>query len=257
MTGETRTGILGGTFDPVHLGHRDVAVAARTALGLDTVLLIPSRVPPHRHRAPVASGPDRLAMVELAAAAEPGLEASDLELTSDGLSYTSRTLDTLTGGRNPSQFFFITGADAFAEISTWHDYPDVLDLSHFVVVSRPGHPTSQLKERHPALAHRMRHPAQAHRMRHPAQAHRMRHPAQANRMRNPAHVDGMPLPVVDPGRPADLSTAVWLVEAATRDISSSDIRMRRAAGLPIDDLVSPSVAAYVLEHRLYTDITPD
>ena len=231
MTGETRTGILGGTFDPVHLGHRDVAVAARTALGLDTVLLIPSRVPPHRHRAPVASGPDRLAMVELAAAAEPGLEASDLELTSDGPSYTSRTLDTLTGGRNPSQFFFITGADAFAEISTWHDYPDVLDLSHFVVVSRPGHPTSQLKERHPALAHRMRHPAQAHRMR--------------------------PLPVVDPGRPADLSTAVWLVEAATRDISSSDIRMRRAAGLPIDDLVSPSVAAYVLEHRLYTDITPD
>ena len=231
MTGETRTGILGGTFDPVHLGHRDVAVAARTALGLDTVLLIPSRVPPHRHRAPVASGPDRLAMVELAAAAEPGLEASDLELTSDSPSYTSRTLDTLTGGRNPSQFFFITGADAFAEISTWHDYPDVLDLSHFVVVSRPGHPTSQLKERHPALAHRMRHPAQAHRMR--------------------------PLPVVDPGRPADLSTAVWLVEAATRDISSSDIRMRRAAGLPIDDLVSPSVAAYVLEHRLYTDITPD
>ena len=231
MTGETRTGILGGTFDPVHLGHRDVAVAARTALGLDTVLLIPSRVPPHRHRAPVASGPDRLAMVELAAAAEPGLEASDLELTSDGPSYTSRTLDTLTGGRNPSQFFFITGADAFAEISTWHDYPDVLDLSHFVVVSRPGHPTSQLKERHPAQAHRMRHPAQAHRMR--------------------------PLPVDDPGRPADLSIAVWLVEAATRDISSSDIRMRRAAGLPIDDLVSPSVAAYVLEHRLYTDITPD
>ena len=239
MTGETRTGILGGTFDPVHLGHRDVAVAARTALGLDTVLLIPSRVPPHRHRAPVASGPDRLAMVELAAAAEPGLKASDLELTSDGPSYTSRTLDTLTGGRNPSQFFFITGADAFAEISTWHDYPDVLDLSHFVVVSRPGHPTSQLKERHPALAHRMRHSALARRMRHPAQAHRT------------------PLLVDDPGRPADLSTAVWLVEAATRDISSSDIRMRRAAGHPIDDLVSPSVAAYVLEHRLYTDITPD
>ena len=221
MTSVIRTGILGGTFDPVHLGHRDVAVAARTALGLDTVLLIPSRVPPHRHQAPVASGPDRLAMVELAAAAEPGLEASDLELTSDGPSYTSRTLDTLTRGQEPSQFFFITGADAFAEISTWHDYPDVLDLSHFVVVSRPGHPTSQLKERHPALADRMR------------------------------------STMVDTGRPADLSTAVWLVEAATRDISSSDIRIRRASGLPIDDLVSPSVAAYVLEHRLYTDITPD
>ena len=231
MSGETRTGILGGTFDPVHLGHRDVAAAARTALGLDTVLLIPSRVPPHRHRAPVASGPDRLAMVELAAAGEHGLEASNLELTSDGPSYTSRTLDTLTRGRNPSQFFFITGADAFAEISTWHNYPDVLDLSHFVVVSRPGHPTSQLKQRHPALADRMRHPAPAGPMRQPA----------------PAATD----------RPTDGSTVVWLVEAATRDISSSDIRMRRAAGLPIDDLVSPSVAAYVLQHQLYTDITQD
>ena len=222
MTGRTRTGILGGTFDPVHLGHRDVAMAARAALGLDTVLLVPSLVPPHRQHPPAASGHDRLAMVELAAADDKGLEASDLELRSEGPSYTSRTLETLTRGNDPLQFFFITGADAFAEISSWHDYPDVLDLSHFVVVSRPGHPTAQLAQQLPELATRMRRPPS-----------------------DPA------------GHPADMATGVWLIDADTQDISSSDIRMRRAAGLPIGDLVSPSVAAYVIEHQLYTKATPD
>ena len=222
MTGRTRTGILGGTFDPVHLGHRDVAMAARAALGLDTVLLVPSRVPPHRNRPPAASGPDRLAMVELAATGDEGLEANDLELRSKGPSYTSRTLETLTRGHDPLQFFFITGVDAFAEIASWHDYPDVLDLSHFVVVSRPGHPTSQLTQQLPDLATRMRRP-----------------------------------PSDTGGHAADVATAVWLIDAATRDISSSDIRVRRAAGLPIDDLVSPAVAAYVIEHQLYTKATPD
>jgi len=222
VTGRTRTGILGGTFDPVHLGHRDVAMAARAALGLDTVLLVPSLLPTHRHRAPAASGPDRLAMVELAAADDEGLEASDLELRSEGPSYTSRTLETLTRGYDPLQFFFITGADAFAEIASWHDYPDVLDLSHFVVVSRPGHTASQLTQQLPDLATRMRR-----------------------------------LPSDTGSNPADAATAVWLIDAATRDISSSDIRMRRATGLPIDDLVSPPVAAYVIEHQLYTKATSD
>lgn len=222
MTGKTRTGVLGGTFDPVHLGHLDVAMAARAALGLDTVLLVPSRVPPHRNRPPAASGPDRLAMVELAAAGDEGLEASDLELRSEGPSYTSRTLETLTRGHDPLQFFFITGADAFAEIASWHDYPDVLDLSHFVVVSRPGHPTSQLTQQLPDLATRMRRP-----------------------------------PSGAASNPDNVGPAVWLIDAATRDISSSDIRMRRSAGLPIDDLVSPSVAAYVTAHQLYTKATLD
>jgi nicotinate-nucleotide adenylyltransferase len=163
-------------------------------------------------------------MVELASAGGEGLEASDLELTSNGPSYTSRTLEALTRGRDPLQFFFITGADAFAEIASWRDYPGVLDLSHFVVVSRPGHPTSQLRQRHPDLASRMRRPL-----------------ADADASRSGTNG----------------TTAVWLVDAVTRDISSSDIRTRRAAGRSIDDLVSPSVAAYVLEHRLYTTATPD
>ncbi len=86
----------------------------------------------------------------------PGWEASDLELAREGPSYTSDTLTTLAGeGLTPLQIFFITGADAFAEIATWHRYPQVLDLAHFVVVARPGARLSALAERLPDLAPRM------------------------------------------------------------------------------------------------------
>ena len=86
-----------------------------------------------------------------------GLEASDLELTSPGPSYTADTLQRLhEAGLRRDQIFFITGADAFAEIETWSRYPAVLDLSHFVVVSRPGHDAASLRDTLPAIAPRMR-----------------------------------------------------------------------------------------------------
>src|SRR5438093_1417026 len=126
-----RTGILGGTFDPIHLGHLEAAEAARRNLQLDRVLLLPSRTPPHRSLEPRASVYHRFAMTALAAA-ERGMLASDLELRRDGPSYTALTLEALhREGYVPGQLFFITGSDAFAEISTWHDYPPLFELSHF------------------------------------------------------------------------------------------------------------------------------
>ena len=222
MSAKLRTGVLGGTFDPVHLGHRDVAVAARNALGLEVVLLVPTRVPLHRPRSPIASAAHRFAMVQLAAADEDWFEVSDVELASDGPSYTSLTLQTLTHGNDAAQYFFITGADTFAEIATWHDYPGVLDLSHFLVVSRPGHPVGRLRHQLPELASRMR-------------------------LTGDVSGDGRTT-----GR-----TAIWLIDAQTRDISSSEIRTRLALGRPIDDLVSHSVAAYVVRHSLYTETGVD
>jgi nicotinate-nucleotide adenylyltransferase len=99
-------------------------------------------VPAHRAAEPVAAPADRLAMAELAAAhaGEP-FRASDLELTRAGTSYTADTLRALhDAGYDPWQIFFLTGADAFAEIATWRDYPALLDLAHFVVCARPGSP---------------------------------------------------------------------------------------------------------------------
>ncbi len=216
-------GILGGTFDPIHLGHVGAALAAREALALDEVLLIPSHHPPHRVREPRASAYHRFAMVALTTSAHDRLLACDVELVSSGPSYTSRTLARLhEGGLEPRQLFFITGADAFAEIASWNQYPAILDLTHFVVVSRPGHPVANLPTRLPALAGRMRTVSDVESAR-----------AEAER-----------------------STAVFLVEADTPDVSSTEIRARAAAGRDLDGLVPPVVERYIVRHGLYAlDLT--
>src|SRR5690349_1230639 len=136
-----RLGLFGGTFDPVHAGHLDVAQAARRALALDEVWMVPARLPPHRV-APVASAAHRFAMVSLAVQDQDGLLASDLEMETPGPSYTSDTLSRLEQrGVALSSVFFVIGADAFRDIPAWKDFPAVLGRCHYVVVSRPGQPT--------------------------------------------------------------------------------------------------------------------
>ena len=147
-----RLGILGGTLDPVHVGHVETALAARDALALDRVLLLPSRIPPHRPLQPSASPFHRFAMAALAVNGIEGVEASDIELGAPGPSYTASTLERFhESGTRPSQIFFILGADAFAEIETWNRYPRVLDMANFVVVSRPGYDSHRIVESLPAL----------------------------------------------------------------------------------------------------------
>jgi nicotinate-nucleotide adenylyltransferase len=206
-----RVGLLGGTFDPIHMGHLDVAEAAQAALGLEEVRLLPAALPPHR-RPPFASAAHRLAMARAAAESRAGLVASDVEIQSAGPSYTADTLDRLAAaGLDLRTVFFITGADAFREIATWKGYPDLLDRCHFVVVSRPGCPVSALPAALPELSTRM---------------------------------TEAPEPV--PGRPA-----VFLVDAETAPVSSTDIRRRVAHGESIEGLVPPAVAAYIDQHGLY------
>lgn len=225
-------GVLGGTFDPIHLGHVAAAVAAQQALSLESILLIPSRIPPHRADPVTAGVEDRFAMARLAAAGQPGWSASRIELDREGPSYTYDTLlslrQTLRGeaamsdGRGVMgdgaagvewQIFFITGADAFAEIASWSRYPAVLDLAHFVVVSRPGITLDSLRERVPSAFSR---------------------PLDSARGKQPS-----------------AKTRVILVEAHTPDISSTDIRRRVRAGQTISGYVPDPVADYIRDHRLY------
>ena len=209
----TRLGILGGTFDPVHYGHLDAALAAQRAIGLDELRLMPSGEPPHKPPAHQAPGENRLAMAALAVRGLDGLSASDFELRAPGPSYTSVTLRRLADeeGHDPAQLFFVLGSDAFLDIVRWHDYPALLDRGHFVVVSRPDAAGASMQARMPALAGRM-------------------HPA------DPA-ATGPP--------------AIWLVDADTRDVSSSAIRRRIAGGENHDHLLPPAVAAYIVRHGLY------
>ena len=214
MSGPQRTGILGGTFDPIHLGHVEAADAARRALGLDVVIIVPSLTPPHRVPQPCASVFHRFAMAALAVAGRPGLVTSDLELRIDTPSYTSATLARLHAqGFEPSQLFFITGSDAFAEIATWYDYPHLLDLSHFAVISRRGTSLDSLPRLLPNLAGRMRDARDA--------------------------------------RPDGMTPSIFLVDALTPHVSSTEIRRRVAAGEPLDGLVPELVAGHIRTHRLY------
>ena len=143
-----KTGVLGGTFDPIHLGHIAAADAAQQALSLDSILLMPSRIPPHRAAPTTASAEDRYAMAHLAAQERAGWTASRVEIDRNGPSYSYDTLLEL--GKPPSDVFFILGADAFAEIATWSRYPAILDLANFVVVSRTGITLDSLRARVPS-----------------------------------------------------------------------------------------------------------
>jgi nicotinate-nucleotide adenylyltransferase len=217
MTAHRRLGVIGGTFDPIHVGHLAAARAAATTVGLDEVVFVPSHEPPHRAAGPRASSFHRFAMVSLAVAPEPGFLASDLELLRPGLSFTADTLRTLHAeGRPASHLFFIIGTDAFAEIATWHDYPALLGLAHFVVISRPGRSFDGLRERLPQLADRM-----------------------------------CEMPGGQAGEKQAASPHIFLVHADTPDVSSTEIREKAVAGGEIAGLVPAGVEEHIRRHQLY------
>lgn len=134
-----RLGILGGTFNPIHNGHLAMAEAARTAQGLDRVLLVPSARPPHKTSVELASPDDRLEMVRLAVKGREGLAASGLEVTRPGTSFTVDTLEQLRREYPDAELYFIIGADSIPELPGWKNSRRILELARVVAVNRPGH----------------------------------------------------------------------------------------------------------------------
>ena len=134
-----RLGLLGGTFDPIHLGHLRAAENAREALGLDEVLFVPSGTPPHRP-GPAASGLDRYAMVCLATAENPRFLPSPLELERQGPSYTVETVEGLRAARPQDALVLIVGSDAFPEMSGWRCAERLFASCEVAIVERPGAP---------------------------------------------------------------------------------------------------------------------
>jgi len=141
-----RLGILGGTFDPVHVGHLALAEAARTAFGLARVLFIPAAVPPHKPGGAVAAAEDRLAMVRRAVDAAPYFAVSEVELERQGPSYTVDTLANLQQRHPGAELYFITGADEVLALDTWHDPQRLLQLARFIAATRPGFDLSRLAQ---------------------------------------------------------------------------------------------------------------
>jgi nicotinate-nucleotide adenylyltransferase len=205
-------GLLGGTFDPIHEGHLDVARAARLALKLDEVWLIPARRPSHR-TLPVASAAHRFAMAALAAVSDPSMRLNDAEMEHDRPSFTIDTIDRLEHD-TPSlagRFVFITGADAFRDIRTWHRWEALLDRCHFAVVSREALPAASLRDHLPGLASRM----------------------------------------IDAPCTLTSSPGIFLIDAVTTRVSSTAVRRALAAGESMKGLLPDAVAEYAVRQRLY------
>ncbi len=143
-----RIGVLGGTFDPVHLGHLVVASEVCAALSLDKVLFVPALRQPFKETTGHASPADRLAMCRAAVADDDRFDVSDVDILRGGVTYTVDTLADLSVDFPGAELFFIAGADSIARLSEWRHPERLMKLARFVGVSRPGYAQTALMEPH-------------------------------------------------------------------------------------------------------------
>ena len=210
-------GLMGGTFNPVHLGHLRIAEEARELCRLDRVLFIPAGDPPHKPLAGEVSFARRREMVRLAIAGNPAFELSDVEGQRGGKSYSIDTIGYFHTQRPADRLFFIIGSDSFLEIGLWHRYAEIFRLCSLIVVERPGRTVADPLEALPvAIRGEFSYTDAPRRLQH-ASGH---------------------LVHVLKGRPLDISSTV--------------IRSLVAAGSPITHLVPPAVEAYIKSQRIYT-----
>lgn len=138
-----KLGIIGGTFDPIHMGHLTIAENARYYFKLDKVLFMLSAQPPHKDQQQVSDTHHRLRMVEMAIADNKCFEASTLEMEREGASYTVDTLRQFHANLAHPELYFIIGSDSLFDLVNWYHYEDIASLCTLVSVSRPGYVNQQ------------------------------------------------------------------------------------------------------------------
>ncbi|WP_028588713.1 nicotinate-nucleotide adenylyltransferase [Paenibacillus massiliensis] len=132
-----KVGIMGGTFDPIHIGHMLAAEAARDGYALDQIWFMPSHIPPHKHAAG-ATGEQRLAMTREAVACNSAFEVLDLEIRRGGVSYTIDTIRALQELHPDKDFYFIIGADMVNYLAAWEQIEELASRITFIGLRRPG-----------------------------------------------------------------------------------------------------------------------
>jgi nicotinate-nucleotide adenylyltransferase len=212
-------GIFGGTFDPIHRGHMAMARRAVERFGLDRLLLVPAWQPPHKTGRTLAAWRHRFAMAGLACQDLDRVHVSAVEKIRSGMSFTVETLEHFRGRVGPdAPIVFLMGSDSLAELPAWKDHARLLELAHILVAPRPG------VERNLALA------------------------ALGPDLRRRAVTESE-----QEGPPAGPAGSILWLDWQPLDLSGSEIRRRLGAGEPIEDLVPPPVAAYILRHRIYPE----
>ncbi|MBI3783551.1 MAG: nicotinate-nucleotide adenylyltransferase [Deltaproteobacteria bacterium] len=212
-----RIGILGGTFNPVHLAHLRSAEEVREAQQLDRVLFIPSANPPHKSRSDLASAAHRIAMVRRAIAGNPAFRVSSIETERRGRSYSVDTLRLLSRQTRRAEFTFILGLDAFHDIGTWKEYRELFGLCDVVVTSRPPHANPPLNTLLPVAA--------------------QKDFCYLRNINELEHKTGH---------------RIVFQEISGLEISATSLREHLARGQSIKYLVPASVERYIAAHRLYS-----
>ena len=222
-----RIGIMGGTFDPIHLGHLRAAEEIYLAFGLDRIIFVPAARPPHKEEGRVASALHRYEMVSLATVFTPSFTVSPIELKRPGKSYSVETVREFTRIYGPeTRLYFILGVDAFLEIGSWKEARELLRLTRLIVTARPGWRLDEV-ERNLSPPQR-----------------RLLGELRFKYLRV-AEIDAERLErEYQPG-------LVLLVEVVSLDISSSEIRHLVEQGRSVRFLVPDTVAAYIEKNRLY------
>ena len=141
-----KTGIMGGTFDPIHYGHLLAAEEARINLGIDRLIFVPTGDPPHKHERRITPAEDRYAMTLLATAGVLEYSVSRIEIDRKEETHTVDTLRPFPDtGIRPEDLYFITGLDAMLSITSWYDYEKIPELCTLVTARRPGYPVSGIE----------------------------------------------------------------------------------------------------------------
>jgi nicotinate-nucleotide adenylyltransferase len=213
-----KIGILGGTFNPIHIAHLRIAEESRDRFGLDRVIFIPAATPPHKPLIGELSFVSRFEMVRLAVADNPRFSVSDMEGVRGGRSYSIDTLRALRLEYPDDELYFIVGADSFNDISTWREYAAIFTMCNVVCVQRPGSTIKSLAKALPvAIAGEFCYNEPAKRL---------------------SHSSGH---------------GVYALDGVLLDISSSHIRLLARGGRSIRYLVPDAVEHYIKGQRLYTD----
>lgn len=213
----SRIGIFGGTFNPIHSGHLRAAEIAQRKFSLDRVLFVPSYIPPHKESDDIASPHHRLKMVELACKPYPQFIPSSIEIEAKGKSYSVISLGRVKELFPEALIFFILGVDAFLEIDTWKDYEKLLNQCFFIVVSRPGYNLDEARE---VLGGRYRE---------------------------------MIVEFSETGKEEKkfCSSRIFLLPIEALDIASSEVRRRIREGISVKGLVPYDVDTYIRKHNIY------
>ena len=145
MAEKNRVGIMGGTFDPIHIGHLILAQEAYEQLGLDKVLFIPAGRPPHKRDRHGATDEERIEMIALAIEGDPHFELDLIEMESDALSYTCLTLEKLREAHPDDDYYLILGQDSLESFSTWYRPESIVANAHIVAADRPDCDQSRMQ----------------------------------------------------------------------------------------------------------------